>query len=296
MRCSKGEKQSPILDGEIVRLLVSLHTEYQDRLTEIMQLGDANAVTGYNAKGDRQRGFDVLIDEWMRDWLTRQGADGVVLSEELDDVEFGAPGGGYCYVVDPVDGSDNFARGLPLAALSVAVLPRSAPLAPETVAHALVGDVVERTPIVASRGMGAYQCGRRLKTSGVRNLRDALVSFELNHWSPDRALAEVFHACAGVRAYGCASRAMCLVATGALDAHVDVRRRLTPESFLAASLVVIEAGGEVVQLDGSSLGPFGGLRDRTTVVAAATGALVKEITDAIIVQKEPGKNNDKEQR
>ncbi len=283
MSCSQDENQNPVLDEDIVKLLVSLHTQYRDRLREIMQLEDGNAVTGYNAKGDRQRGFDVLIDEWMREWLIRQGTDGVLLSEELDDVEFGAPGAGYCFVVDPVDGSDNFARGLPLAALSIAVLPRNAPLAPETVAHALVGDVVERTPIVASRGVGAYQCGRRLKTSGVRNLRDALVSVELNHWSPGRALAEALHACAGVRAYGCASRAMCLVATGALDAHVDVRRRLTPESFLAASLVVIEAGGEVVQLDGSSLGPFGGLRDRTTLIAAATGALVKEITDAIIV-------------
>jgi fructose-1,6-bisphosphatase/inositol monophosphatase family enzyme len=76
---------------------------------------------------------------------------------------------------------------------------------------------------------------------------------------------------------------MCLVATGALDAHVDVRRRLTPESFLAASLVVTEAGGHVVQLDGSPLGPFGGLQDRTTLIAAATPDLLKEIINAIVV-------------
>jgi fructose-1,6-bisphosphatase/inositol monophosphatase family enzyme len=75
---------------------------------------------------------------------------------------------------------------------------------------------------------------------------------------------------------------MCLVATGALDAHVDVRRRLTPESFLAASLVVAEAGGLVVQLDGSPLGPFDGLRDRTTLIAAATPDLLKEIINAIV--------------
>ena len=127
MSCSQDENQNPVLDEDIVKLLVSLHTQYRDRLREIMQLEDGNAVTGYNAKGDRQRGFDVLIDEWMREWLIRQGTDGVLLSEELDDVEFGAPGAGYCFVVDPVDGSDNFARGLPLAALSIAVLPRSAP-------------------------------------------------------------------------------------------------------------------------------------------------------------------------
>ncbi len=276
-------KQNPVLDEGIIELLDSLYTEYRDHLAAIMQRGDGNAVTGCNAKGDRQRRFDVLIDEWVRDWLTRRGVDGVVLSEELDDVEFGAPGGGHCFVVDPVDGSENYARGLPLAALAIAVLPRSAPLAPENVIHAVVGDVAEPAPILASRGKGAHQCGRRLKTSEVRKLHDAVVSFELNHWSPDRKLAETLHACAGVRAYGCASRALCLVAAGALDAHIDVRRRLTPESFLAASLVVAEAGGQVIQLDGSPLGPFDGLQERTTLIAAATPDLVKEMINAIVV-------------
>ncbi|MEE9269017.1 MAG: inositol monophosphatase family protein [Candidatus Krumholzibacteria bacterium] len=273
----------PVLDENIIELLDALYAGYREHLAGIMQHGDGNAVTGYNAKGDRQRRFDVLIDKWVRDWLIRRGVDGVVLSEELDDVEFGVAAGGHCFVVDPVDGSENYARGLPLAALSIAVLPRSAPLAPKSVVHAVVGDLAESTPILASRGNGAHQCGRRLETSGVRKLRDAVVSFELNHWSPDRALADTLHACAGVRTYGCASRAMCLVATGALDAHVDVRRRLTPESFLAAALVVVEAGGQVVQLDGSPLGPFDGLRDRTTLIAAATPDLVEEIINAIVV-------------
>ncbi len=275
--------EKPTLDTNIIELLNVLYTEYRDHLAGIMQHVDGSAVTGYNAKGDRQRRFDVLIDEWVRDWLTRRGVHGVVLSEELDDVELGAPGGGHCFVVDPVDGSDNYARGLPLAALSIAVLPRGAPLAPKHVVYAVVGDLAEPTPILGSRGQGAHQCGRQLKTSGTRKLRDAVVSFELNHWSPDSALAETLRACAGVRAYGCASRAMCLVATGALDAHVDVRRRLTPESFLAASLVVAEAGGQVVQIDGSPLGPFDGLQDRTTLIAAATPDLLKEIINAIVV-------------
>ena len=86
-----------------------------------MRRGDGNAVTGYNAKGDRQRRFDVLIDEWVREWLMRRGVDGVILSEELDDIALGAPDGGHCFVVDPVDGSDNYARGLPLSAVSIAV-------------------------------------------------------------------------------------------------------------------------------------------------------------------------------
>jgi len=77
------------------------------------------------------------------------------------------------------------------------------------------------------------------------------------------------------------SRALCLVAVGALDAHIDVRSRLTPESFLAASLMVTEAGGHVCRLDGAALGPFRSLQDRTTLVAASTRELAEEIIDAI---------------
>jgi len=103
----------PVLDKDIIELLDALYTEYRDHLTGIMQSGDGNAVTGYNAKGDRQRRFDVLIDEWVRDWLSRRGVDGVVLSEEIDDVEFGAADAGHCFVVDPVDGSENCCRVVP---------------------------------------------------------------------------------------------------------------------------------------------------------------------------------------
>lgn len=51
-------------------------------------------------------------------------------------------------------------------------------------------------------------------------------------------MGELFSTARAVRSYGCASRAMALVAGGAIDAHIDVRSRLTPESFLAAALKI----------------------------------------------------------
>jgi fructose-1,6-bisphosphatase/inositol monophosphatase family enzyme len=69
---------------------------------------------------------------------------------------------------------------------------------------------------------------------------------------------------------------------GALDAHVDVRSRLTPESFLAATLLVTEAGGHICRLDGRALGPFQSLQDRTTLVAASTRELAEEIVNALV--------------
>ena len=263
-------------------LLWQLQADYLRALDQ-MRLGlDPRRVVGLNAKGDDQKPFDIEADEWIRQWLSRHFESGVVESEEQTSAyEFGRNEKSFRFIVDPVDGSDNFARCLPLSSISLAVLPRQAALCADGVSYALVGNTSGLESLVAARGEGAYSCAERLHTSDTRHLGDAFVSCELNHWAPDASLAELIRACSGVRVYGCASRALCLVATGALDAHIDVRSRLTPESFLAASLIVTEAGGYICRLDGEPLGPFQSLQDRTTLVAASTRELAKEIIHAL---------------
>ena len=268
---------------DILALLLQLQAGVLQVLEQLRPGLDRPGAVGVNAKGDLQKPFDLAADAWIRQWLSQQFESGVVESEEQTDVfEFGRSAQGFRFIVDPVDGSDNFARGMPMSAISLAMLPRQTALCTESVAYALVGDTSGPGALVAARGDGAYSDGRRLHTSRTRRLRDAFVSCELNHWAPDASLAELMRTCSGVRVYGCASRALCLVAMGALDAHVDVRKRLTPESFLAASLIVTEAGGHICRLDGGPLGSFQSLQDRTTLIAAATKELAEEIIDALV--------------
>ena len=85
----------------------------------------------------------------------------------------------------------------------------------------------------------------------------------------------------GVRCYGCASRALSLVAAGATDAHVEVRRRLTAESYLAAARLVTEAGGWIGGLDGTPLAEAEGLTDRICLIAAASRDLYDEIVEVL---------------
>ena len=264
-------------------LLRQLQVDSLPLLDQVRPGLNHSQAVGVNAKGDDQKPFDIAADEWIRQWLSEHFESGVVESEEQTSAfEFGSAERGYRFIVDPVDGSDNFARGLPLSAISLAMLPRETSLSTDGVIYASVGDTSGSGAVVAARGSGAYASdGRRLHTSETRRLSDAFVSCELNHWAPDASLATLMRTCAGIRVYGCASRALRLVAEGALDAHIDVRTRLTPESFLAASLIVTEAGGHICRLDGGALGPFESLQDRTTLVAASTKELTEEIINAL---------------
>lgn len=109
----------------------------------------------------------------------------------------------------------------------------------------------------------------------------AFLSSELNHFAPPPALGSLFGRARAVRSFGCASRAIALVASGALDAHIDVRGRLTPESFYAAALILEEAGGCLVDPAGEPLGLAEGITHRSRLIAAATPALAREIVEVL---------------
>ena len=239
------------------------------------------AIGTKNAKGDDVKVFDLAAEDAALAVLRELGPPILVDSEESEPLEVGPGRPQHRLVLDPVDGSDNWARGLPLSALSCAVLPIDAPLHPDSVEAAMVGPLEEETPLIALKGSGAWRGSTRLAVSGVRSITDALISVELNHFSPSPGLARLMRRARGVRCYGCASRALSLVAVGATDAHVDVRGRLTAESYLAAARLVIEAGGCVVGIDGPPLPAATVLTDGVCLIAAGSRELCDEIVDCL---------------
>ena len=273
----------PITRSDLARALVHLHAEVRRTLGDCN--GDGAQFLGKNRKGDVQRGFDVEADVAVRRHLEEQFGSGIILSEESEDYRFGGSEPAYRFIVDPVDGSDNWARGLPLSSVAVAVLPADGPIALDRVVGSLVGGLDEKTPNVATRGEGAHRGVKRLQTSDTRRIADAFVSCELNHFAPTAQVGDLFSTARAVRSYGCASRAIALVACGAIDAHIDVRSRLTPESFLAAAAILGEAGGCVLDAQGNAIGNFEDLCQTTTLVATATEELARVIIDAIRGQR-----------
>jgi len=230
-----------------------------------------------NAKGDVVKAFDFAADEAARNYLAQAHIDGLLETEEGEPYKLGKGKPNWRIVIDPVDGSDNFVRGLPLSAFSCAVLRIEALLAPYNVEAGIVAPAEGGPPFQASRHKGARRGETILRTSGKRTLKDSIVSIELNHLAPPRWLSRVMKKAAGVRSYGCASRALALVASGAIDAHIDARDRLTAESHLAGALLVLEAGGCVVAPDGSPLPGVRTLTDRHSLIAAASNDLACEI-------------------
>ena len=257
--------------------LIELH-----RVVRLAVINSGREATGdTNVKGDKVKVFDLIANDAALTYLQTLTIPLLVDSEESEPQTMGRGTPAYHLILDPVDGSDNWSRQLPLSALSCAVLPVDAPLKPESVIASIVGLLDQDISRVALHASGAWQGEVPLQTSNVLSVADAMISIELNHHAPALNLAHIMAAARGIRSYGSASCAIAFVASGITDAHIDVRARLTPESYLAAAHLLLEAGGCITGLDGTPLPAASSLTDGISLIAAANQALCEEIVERL---------------
>lgn len=169
-----------------------------------------------------------------------------LFSEEAGFQRGSAP---YCWVIDPLDGTINYAAGLPLYAVSVAVLRDGLPLA------GVVYQPENRTLFRAVRGGGAYAGEERLRAAGTARLDDALIAYSLtSHYSVGdtataiRLLRELVLRTRGTRVFVCGALELVLLASSRLDATIS--GKADPFSYAAGALILGEAGGTITDFSG----------------------------------------------
>jgi myo-inositol-1(or 4)-monophosphatase len=183
--------------------------------------------------------------------------------------ESGAEAGesGVTWVVDPIDGTVNYAYGLPSWAVSIAAVMG----VPDPQAWEAVAGVVYSPPtdelFFATRGGGAWLGDRRLQVNADAGPAGALIAtgFGYNpstHAATLDQIARVMPIARDLRRAGAASLDLASVAAGRLDAYYE--RGLHPWDHAAGALLVAEAGGRVS-------GAPGGRPGRGMTIAAAPG-------------------------
>lgn len=189
----------------------------------------------------------------------------------------------YRIVIDPIDGSTNVGRGIMTAAVSLAVLPIEAPVTPENVQWALVGELFSGAVYEAQKGGGAFRNGRRCQVSTIASIRDCVAGLNLegHYKEPSFTLLTTTPRLGTVRRSGSSAIDSVYVASGTYDAYIDITNEITGESFLASASIVLEAGGIVTDQQGRPLRPITSLSDKFSLVIAGNPKLHQEIISRI---------------
>lgn len=214
---------------------------------------------------------DRAVEIELREVLARERPDDSIVGEEFGgDTAFT----GRQWIIDPIDGTKNFVRGVPVWASLIALLHDGVPVVGAVSAPAL------QRRWWAARGQGAFVAingapARTLSVSSVAQLNSASLSFSsLSGWAQlgvrDRFIA-LTDAVWRVRAFG-DFLSYCLVAEGAVD--VAAEPEVSVWDLAALDILVREAGGTLTALDGTA-GPHRGS------AVATNGLLHQQVLDTL---------------
>jgi myo-inositol-1(or 4)-monophosphatase len=205
---------------------------------------------------------DAAIQEHLASEIARLFPDDAVVGEE------GMPDADrdealYSWVLDPVDGTNNFGRGLPGFAISIGVLRNRQPFA------GAVYDPLTRWLFTACAGRGAWLNDAPLRARATPLSRGSLVSIRTPLDDGMPAFVEDWLGRYRLRRFGSTALHLCYAALGALDLVYD--HRASVWDIAGAAPVLLEAGGMLTAADGSPLFPATGAQLAGAPIAFLAG-------------------------
>ncbi len=204
--------------------------------------GEVDLVTQFD-----RRAQDLIIKE-----LRKKFPEYGILGEENISHNADAP---IKWIVDPLDGTTNFAHGLPIWAISIALEKDGA------IVLGVVYDPTRSELFSAVKGNGAFLNKKRIRVSNVKKLNHALLitgfpydirrtkNNNLNHFSNFAVRTQA------VRRLGSAALDLCYTACGRFDGYWELK--LSPWDQAAGSLILEEAGGKVTDFKGKKFSIYG---------------------------------------
>ncbi|MGD0395510.1 MAG: inositol monophosphatase family protein [Nitrososphaerales archaeon] len=258
-------------------LLSDATERVQKSVLEIVASKDTRLIVGTGAAGDKTLLADRRAEDDLLSVLLR--VEGLkVLSEEAG--HRGDAKANLIAVVDPLDGSANFERGIPFYCTSVAIA--DGPMI-QDVFFGIVRDLVTGDLYLSEKGNGAMKNGETIRVSNPLELSESVAAMDLSRAQVEllRDLSPLMSRVKRQVHYGANALELCYLAEGRIDAFVDIRKRMRITDFAAGYLIATEAGAVITDEAGRELRWKLDLSERAACVGSANARLHNQILELL---------------
>lgn len=232
------------------------------RIETVTKKGDINLVT------EADLASEALIVERIKSHFPRHA----ILAEEAGNAVVTGENGGHKWIIDPLDGTTNYAHGYPCFCVTIAL---------EHEGEIVLGVTYDPTRdelFTAEKGRGATLNGKPIRVSRTDELGNALLvtgfPYDIKHREQfARHLTEFLLSSRGVRRDGSAAIDLAYVACGRFDGFWE--EGLNPWDVAAGKLLIEEAGGTVSYYDGSPFSIY------TPPIVASNGTIHAEMLNVL---------------
>ena len=204
----------------------------------------------FKGRADIVTDVDLAAEKIILDLVQAEYPHFSILSEESNPIETGSP---YTWVIDPIDGTRNFAEGIPHFCVVVALARGS------DIVMGVTHDPIKEETFSAELGRGAYINGEPLAVSTRSEIPDCVLGFDLGYVDQKAATAldMIRHLWPGfqtMRLMGSSALGMAYAAAGRVDLYFH--HSLSPWDSASGLLLAREAGGNVVDRQGQDANLF----------------------------------------
>lgn len=241
-------------------------------------------VVKMGADGTPTKLIDEIAEEKVIEILRSTGRQLTLVSEEIGELKIGANPSEVVFVVDPLDGTVNALKNIPLYGISIAIVDASSkPLDKLTlndiemgfVKNIANGDIYE-----AFKGKGVYLNNKKVTPSSEDDLSHSSIGTYIRGARMD-IIDKLSNSVRRIRLLGSVAIELCYVADGTYDAFLDIRGNLRIIDIAAAKLIIEESGGIITDENGEKLEKKLNVKERTSIIAACNPQIYNELINIL---------------
>ena len=246
---------------EIVLKAGEIFIEGYNKNLEIKSKGIKDLVTEYDVKVEK-----FLINEF------KKFSEYSIIAEETMQEEFYDS-----IIIDPIDGTTNFAHHIPHSAISIGIYEKKEPK------YGIVYNPILKELYYAKKGEGAYKDGKKINVSKQNDFQRSLIATGFPYSSAEceddlkwviNKLKHILPRCQDIRRLGSAALDLCYVAEGKYEGFYEIN--LKPWDVSAGLLIVLEAGGNISNEFENNYDLF-----EDKCIVASNGLIHKELTEIL---------------